>query len=216
MPVWSTGGKSGAPPIEQPPQQQSDGPIPEAPNSIKLFDTYRSTLSYQLDIGPLWTRRASETTVLSRREDFRHRTSDAGEISLGSYTTTTSQKGPFYIASEALTTFRILDSKSFSWAIFAQKLGGGIALGPIEIDGKVGVDGLVVDIMHAQPSIQLLSPGVEAGVGIHLGTIRLDIKAHSEYLWRWFGPDYFLRSVTIGFRFDRPRPKTTPVGGPTE
>ena len=153
-----------------------DEQIPLAKNSVKLFDGYRSTFAYQLDVGPIWTRRASETTVLSRREGFKHMAPGAGEISLGGYVTTPSEKGPFYLASEYLTTFRVLDSKSFSWAIVAQKFGGGVALGPIEIDGKVGIDALSVDIMHAQPSIQLLSPMVEAGVGIHLGKIRLDIK----------------------------------------
>lgn len=211
----ASGPSSGRPDVTPTPETD-DGPVPLAPNSVKLFDAYRSTLAYQLDIGPIWIRRASNTTPITRREGFIHEAPGAGELSLGSMLTTPSKRGPFYLASEQLTTFRVLDSKSFAWSIFAEKFGGGIALGPIEIDGKIGIDLLTVDIMHAQPSVDILTPIVEAGVGLHFGKFRLDIKGHSEYLWRWFGPDYFIRGVTIGLRLDRTRPKNPFPGAPPE
>lgn len=195
---------------------QADGPAKQGKNSIKLFDSYRSILSYQLDIGPIWSRRASETTPLSRRTNFEHQAPLASEIAIGSYYQTPSFRGPFFLTSEQATALQILDGKSFLWSIFMNKLGGGVRFGPFELEGKVAIHALSVDIMHAQPSIQLLSPRVEAALGLHLGRFRVDISGHTEYLWRWFGPDYFIRGINIGLRLDRVRPKTPFPGGPPE
>ena len=136
------------------------------------------------------------------------------EIAFGTMHTTKSFKGPFFIASEQLVSFRILDDKSFSASLFEEKLGGGFSLGPLDFEAKVRVHFVTADIMHAQPSIQVMTPGAEAGVGFHLGRIRLDIKGHTEYLWRWFGPDYYIRGVTIGLRFDVNRPTNPFPGAP--
>ncbi|MBX3230437.1 MAG: hypothetical protein KIT84_03115 [Labilithrix sp.] len=181
---------------------------------MKLFDQYRSIVSYQLDIGPIWSRRATGTTPITDRRNFEHGAPLASEIGLGTSYTTNSFKGPFYIAATSRTSLRILDAKSFSWSLFEEKLGGGIHVGPIDFEAKFRVQFLSVDIMHAQPSVQMLSPGVEAGFGVRLGRIRLDIKGHSEYLWRWFGPDYYVRGVTIGLRLDATRPKNPFPGAP--
>lgn len=199
---------------ESPPNDE--GPAKQGRNSIKLFDAYRSILSYQLDIGPIWSRRASSTTPLSRRTNFDHKAPLAGEIAIGSYYQTPSFKGPFFLTSEQATAFQILDDKSFLWSLFLNKLGGGLKLGPFEIEGKIALHTLSVDIMHAQPSIQILSPRVEAAVGLHIGRFRVDFSGHTEYLWRWFGPDYYVRGVNIGLRLDRVRPKTPYPGGPPE
>jgi len=206
-----SGPSSGRPDVMATPE---NGPSPQGKNSVKLFDTYRSQLSYQLDIGPIWVRRASETTPITRRRNFDHMAPLASEIAFGNVYTTKSFKGPTFITTEAMTSFRILDDKSFSWSLFEEKLGGGISLGPFDFEAKIRVHFLSADIMHAQPSVQLLSPGVEAGFGLHLGRIRLDIKGHTEYLWRWFGPDYYIRGVTIGLRLDVNRPKNPFPGAP--
>lgn len=195
---------------------QNDGPAAQGRNSVKLFDVYRSILSYQLDVGPIWTRRASETTPLSRRSNFQHQAPLASEIAIGSYFQTPSFKGPFFLTSEQATAFQILDGKSFLWSVFLNKLGGGIKFGPFEIEGKVALHTLTIDIMHAHPSIQILSPRVEAAVGLHIGRFRVDISGHTEYLWRWFGPDYYIRGVNIGLRLDRVRPKDPFPGGPPQ
>jgi len=209
----TSGPSFGRPDVEATPES---GPVKQAKNSVKLFDVYRSILAYQMDVGPIWDRRASNTTPLSRRTNFEHRAPLAGELAFGSVLTTPSFKGPFYLTSEQLTVFRVLDAKSFAWSVFSEKLGGGVVLGPVEIEARIGVHALTVDIMHAQPSIELLSPRIEAGIGLHLGKIRVDIKGHSEYLWRWFGPDYVIRGVTLGLRFDRSHPKNPYPGAPPE
>lgn len=193
---------------------ETEGPTKQARNSVKLFDQYRSILSYQLDVGPIWSRRATETTPITDRRNFERGAPLASEIALGTTYSTDSFKGPFYLAASSRTSLRILDSKSFYWALFEEKLGGGIHVGPFDFEAKLRVHFLSIDIMQAQPSVQMLSPGVEAGVGLRLGRIRLDIKGHTEYLWRWFGPDYYIRGVTIGLRFDATRPKNPFPGAP--
>jgi len=187
---------------------------PSGPNSFKLFDSRRSILGYQLDIGPLWTRRGSETTALSRRTNFEHKAPLASEIAIGGYYQTPAFKGPFYMTSSQGMSLQIHDDKSFFWTLFLSKIGGGIKVGPFELEGKFGVHMLSADIIHAQASIQLLSPRAEAAAGIHVGPIRVDFSVHSEYLWRWFGPDYYVRGFNIGIRFDQKQPKTPFGNGP--
>lgn len=184
----------------------------ESPRSMKLFDERKSIISRQLDIGPIWARRLQDETPLTQRQNFRRGAPLAGEIAFGATYTTPSMRGPFFLVGGLKTLLRIVDDKSFSWSIFHQELGGGLMLGPFEPEVKLRLSVFSADIFHAQPSVQLLSPGVSAGFGIHVGKIRLDVKAHSEYLWRWFGPDYALRGITLGFRYDLTRP-TTPFPG---
>jgi len=204
--------------------------VPQGKNSVKLFDSRRSTTSYQLDIGPIWSRQVQDETPDQQRTNFRRcvdangspvatdcrdpGTAFAGEISVGTAYTTPYK--PFYLIGQIKTTLRIVDDKSFSWALFNQELGGGMMLGPIEPEIRIGLAPLNLDIFHAEPSISLFTPRVTVGAGIHLGKIRVDIKAHSEYLWRWFGPDYLIRGITIGLRFDVTRPKSPFPGSPDQ
>lgn len=182
--------------------------------SVKLFDQRRSITSLELSLGPIWARRVEDETPITRRQNFERGAPLASEIALGTVYTTPSERGPFFLTGHLKTLLRVIDGKSFSWALFHQELGGGFRLGPFEPEVRLRLSLLTADIIHADPSIQLFTPGVSAGFGIHVGKIRLDIKAHSEYLWRWFGPDYLIRGVTIGFRLDQNRPKTPFPGAP--
>jgi hypothetical protein len=171
--------------------------------SVKLFDSDNSQFSWQLDIGPLWNRRVQDTDPVIDRTNFKHGAPLAGEIGIGTLYTTT--QGPFYLVGHQKTLFRILDDKSFSWALFHQELGGGIRLGPLEPEARLRLGIMSADIIHAQFSAQLLSPGVAAGLGLRLGQFRVDVQGSVDYLWRWFGPDYVVRSLTLGLRFDQPK-----------
>lgn len=213
-PGGATSGPSwGRPDVVNSPES---GVVPkESHRSVKLFDLRKSTVSLQLDVGPIWARRVQDDTPITVRRNFERGAPLAGEIGFGTVFTTPSFKGPFFLVGHLKTLLRVVDDKSFSWSLFHQELGGGVMLGPFEPEVRLRLSVLSADIFHAEPSVQLLSPGVSAGFGIHVGKIRLDIKAHSEYLWRWFGPDYLIRGVTIGFRLDQSRPKTPFPGAPS-
>jgi hypothetical protein len=198
------------------PQVHDTPPSGEKPNeargSIKLFDTWNTVKSYQLDVGPIWFRQVEDETPAQRLMNFHRDAPLAGELGIGMAYTTPSK--PFFLVGRQRTLFRVLDDKSFSWSIFHQDLGGGIMIGPLEPEITIGLSILTADIMHAEPSIQLLSPRVSGGLGLHLGRFRVDLKGHAEYLWRWFGPDYLIRGVTLGVRLDVPRPASPYPGGP--
>lgn len=188
--------------------EPSTDPAPvESRRSIKLFDTRHTLHSWVLDVGPIWHRQVQDETPQQQRTGFERGAPLAGEIGVGSLLKT--PYGRLFLLGGQRMLLRVLNDKSFSWSILHQDLGGGLLLGPFEPEVRVGVSLLTVDIFRAEPSIQLLTPRVGAGFGIHVGRMRVDVKAHAEYLWRWFGPDYLIRGITIGLQLDMPR-KTSP------
>lgn len=171
-----------------------------APNSYRLFDTFTTERSIQLSLGPIWSRQVQDETPAQRLQGFERGAPLAGELSIG-MTFTTPYK-PFFLHGRQRTLLRILDDKSFSWSLFHQDLSAGVMIGPFYPDIGIGASILSVDIFHAEPSLQFFSPRVSAGLGIKIGKIRLDARMHAEYLWRWWGPDYLVRGVTLGVGFD--------------
>ncbi len=220
------GPSSGRPDVVNTPE--SGEYVPGAKNSVKLFDSRRSITSYVLEFGPIWHRKVQDESPEESATNFRRcvdangspvvtgcrdpGTPWAGEVAIGTLYTTPYK--PFYLIGGIKTIFRVINDKSFSWSLFNQDLGGGMMIGPIEPEVRLSLSVLNLDIFHADPNVSLFSPRVMAGVGVHLGKIRVDIKAHTEYLWRWFGPDYLIRGVTIGLRLDLARPKTPFPGAP--
>jgi hypothetical protein len=174
--------------------------------SYKLFDHDTTVKAFVLDIGPIWHRKIQDETPAQHRLGFERGAPLAGEVAVGM--TFTTPTGPFVLIGAQRTILRVIDDKSFSWSLFHQDVGGGLRLGPFEPEARFGISLLTADIFHGEPSVQMLTPRVTAGFGLHLGQIRVDIKAHSEYLWRWFGSDYPTRGITIGLRLDTPRPKS--------
>lgn len=187
---------SSMPNSETTPESQDKRPK-ESQRSVKLFDSRHVVQSFELDMGPIAYRRVGED-----REAFH---SGTGEI-LAGVAITTSWK-PFYLTGMQAMHLRAFDAKSFAWTLLGSHLAAGVRLGPIEPEARIGLGLVTVDVFHGEYSAELLTPRVAAGVGIHLGQIRLDIETHSEYLWRWFGPDYLIRGVSVGLRLDVPRPK---------
>lgn len=181
-----------------------------SPRSFKLFDQRRSTPSYALEIGPIWVRKVEDN---SPRENARNFERGTGEIKIGTVITTPFKR--LYLAGFQSTLLRVIDSKSFSWSVFHQELIAGARIGPFEPEVRLGLGVLTADVFRAEWSAQLLTPRVSAGVGMRLGKIRVDLKAHSEYLWRWFGPDYVIRGVSLGLRLDVPRPNN-PLESPSK
>ena len=178
--------------------ESHERPPSESPRSVKLFDQRRVNQSLFLGIGPLYYRRAGP-----RREGFARGT---GELRLGVGMRTTWK--PFYLGGVQQTILRVFDSKSAAWSILAHNFMVGLDLGPIQPEVRLGASLLTVDVFRGDYSVQMLTPRASVGFGIKLGKIKLDIQAHSEYLWRWFGPDYLIRGVSLGLRLDVPRPKS--------
>jgi hypothetical protein len=193
----------GVPTVEDSPRGEQNN---LGPGSYKLFDTFNTIRRFQLDIGPIYTRQIQEETPAQRLTGFEHPAPLASEIGLGMAYQTPYK--PFYLVGRQRTLLRILDDKSFSWSIFQQDLGGGMMLGPFEPDVQVGLSVLTADIFHGEPSIQLFSPRVSAGIGLHAGRLRVELRGHAEYLWRWFGPDYLVRGITLGIGLDQPKARS--------
>jgi hypothetical protein len=184
------------PTSESSPESQDNRPK-ESPRSVKLFDSRHVVQSFELDVGKIWYR-----NVENGREAFHEGT---GEILAGVAITATWK--PFYLTGMQAMHLRAFDAKSFSWTLLGSHLAGGMRIGPLEPEVRIGLGLVTADVFHGEYSAQLLTPRVAAGAGIHVGQIRLDIQTHSEYLWRWFGPDYLIRGVSVGLRLDVPRPK---------
>lgn len=199
------GGTGTGPATVQAENSPESGPAPKlSPRSVKLFDARRNPRYWELDLGPIWTRKVTDRAP---GEELRNPERGTGEIALGMAFLNESAKN-LYLVGVQRTVFRIADSKSFSWSLFYQDLGGGLRLGPVEPEVRMGLSVFTVDVFRGDWSAQLFSPRVTAGVGFSAGKFRLDIKAHSEYLWRWFGPDYLAHGVTLGLRLEAPRPKS--------
>lgn len=197
-----TGPAGGRPSPENSPET---GPPPEeSPRGVKLFDQRRSRAFYELDLGPIWLRKTTERNPGEERLNAERGT---GEISFGTAFVNEGNK-PFFLTGVQRTLLRVVDSKTFSWSVFVQDLGGGLRIGPLQPELRIGASILTIDVFHGDWSAQLFSPRVTAGLGLELGKLRLDIKAHSEYLWRWFGPDYLAHGVTLGLRLEIPKPKS--------
>lgn len=201
MPVGPAG--TIQPPLPEPTPESSVAPS-LARNSVRLFDGRRSRSFYALDLGPIWIRKVDDRGPGEARENSERGT---GEIAFG-MTVLNEQAKPFFLSGVQRTLLRVVDSKSFSWSLFVQDLGGGLQLGPLQPEVRIGLSTLTIDVFHGEWSAQLFSPRVTAGIGLELGKFRLDMKAHSEYLWRWFGPDYLAHGVTLGLRLEIPRPKS--------
>jgi hypothetical protein len=85
------------------------------------------------------------------------------------------------------------------YALSVAQSGGvaGVRLGPIEFKAGVALSILNVDTVLSGWDLSMFWPRSMAGVCFNLGTVRVDVLAHVEYLWRWFGPDEFVRGISV-------------------
>ena len=179
--------------------------IPVADKSSRLFDLSTTVASFQLDAGPIWYRPQA-----AGRQGFERGT---GELAMG--TVTTANWKPFYLAGHHKVVLRAFDSKSYHVS-FSSDMATGIAWGPLELESRIGINAISIGAFHGDWSGELLSPRASVAAAFHAWRIRVDIQAHTEYLWRWFGSDYLVRGVTIGLRIDLPpveRPLTDKYRG---
>ena len=115
------------------------------------------------------------------------------------------EAGPLYLGVSQEHVLRVLDSKSVAFSFTLYTLTTGARLGPLEPFASVGVASLTLDVFHGDYSAELFAPRIAAGVAAYVTrAVRIVFAAHSEYLWRWFGPDYRLRGVAIGIEVLKP------------
>lgn len=166
---------------------------PSGPNSVKLFDTENATPGLELRAGLLEFRRGDQIA-----KGFQ-----GGGFDFSISRTTQSQSGNFFLNGVQGTHLRVLDSKSFLWSILTQELASGVTLGPLEIEGRFGFSLLNLDRLGGDGwNFSMLAPKVGVNAGLRIWRIRADFGIHSEYYWRWFGPDVLMHAATIGIRFE--------------
>jgi hypothetical protein len=160
--------------------------------SVKLFDMRRSTTSLVVDGGPLWV------DVLG----------DPGgpelglfEVGVGSATTTPWE--PFYLTGHHRLVYRALGDDRHSVSLQGN-LVTGIRYGVLAIESRIGLSVFNVSAFEGDWSVDSLSPRCGVGAAIHLGSVRLDFQANTEYLWRWFGRDALTQGLMLGLRLDLP------------
>jgi hypothetical protein len=85
------------------------------------------------------------------------------------------------------------------YALSVAQSGGvaGVRLGPFEFKAGVSLSILNVDTVLSGWDLSMFWPRSMAGVCLTVGGIRVDVLAHVEYLWRWFGPDEYVRGIGV-------------------
>lgn len=173
---------------------RSEPPPKLAPGSVKLFSTQSSTYGLTLAGGPLVYRSVHDATF----------SNGVFEARLGR--TITTAKYPFFLAGYRYIDVRMFDTKSYALSVL-HEIGGGVALGPLEPEVRIGVHLIELDVFRGSYNASLFSPRVAAGAALKLAKFRVDILGYSEYLWRWFGASYLSRGLIVGLTLDTPRPR---------
>ena len=140
---------------------------------------------------------------------FRFRLAHGGEtrdgVEIGGGQAVLAHAGPAFAGVVQGTLARVFGTSGVALSSSYEFLGG-LALGPFEPEVRAGVSTLTVDVVHAQPSIELLSPRAVGGLSVRLSDrVSIGAFAYGEYLWRWFGPDYRLWGATLDLRVQGPR-----------
>jgi hypothetical protein len=176
--------------------EEVEAPTKLAEGSVKLFDSRTAMGAFELEIGPVWARKKNSDDPFQR---------GTGELTLGTRTSTPASRH-FYMSGLLQTGLRVFNASSAAWSITVHSIAGGLTVGPLEGEVRFGFSTLTVDVFKGQWSAELLSPRAAASIGLHFGPVHVAFDAHSEYLWRWFGPNYLVRGLGIGLRFDTGHP----------
>lgn len=140
---------------------------------------------------------------------FRYRLAHGGEtregVEIGGGQAVLAHAGPSFAGVIQGTLGRVFGASGVALS-YSYEMLGGLQLGPFEPEVRAGVSTLTVDVIHAQPSIELFSPRAVGGFSIRVSPrISIGAFAYGEYLWRWFGPDYRVWGATLDLRVQGPR-----------
>jgi hypothetical protein len=73
----------------------------------------------------------------------------------------------------------------------------GVHFGPVDLLAGVGLSLLNIDTLGIGWSASLGSPRTSAALGLSFESVRIELGAQLEYLWRWSGPDEYVRGVGV-------------------
>ena len=136
-----------------------------------------------------------------RRSDWNRR--DNG-LELRGGAALTWRKGPFYVTSTEATALRIFDRRSYSLSILQNGGHAGLSLGPVDFGAGMALSLLNIDYLKHDLSFGMASPRSLVQMRVAVGPVRLGVPAHVEYLWRWFGRDYWVRGAGVTLDIESP------------
>ena len=158
-------------------------------NSVRLFDQRTAERSGELHFG------------LFNWNQWGAQKSDNG-WEIGGGVTVLSRMRPFFLGGRAQLLVRVFGDDGLIITPFNYSAEVGASLGPLELFSQWGVSFVNFGPVKGQWSADSLSPRVAAGVALKLGVLRADAALYSEYMWRWFGPDYLIKGLAFTLRVD--------------
>ena len=114
------------------------------------------------------------------------------------------EAGPLYVTSTSATALRVFSRRSYSLSILQNGGHAGLLLGPIDVGTGFAISVFNIDYLEDDLSFGMFTPRSLASAGVRFGPVRIGAQAHVEYLWRWFGRDYFVRGVAVTLDIQNP------------
>jgi hypothetical protein len=73
----------------------------------------------------------------------------------------------------------------------------GVRFGPVDLLAGIGLSLLNVDTLGVGWSASFGSPRSSLALGLRFESLRVEVGTHIEYLWRWSGPDEYVRGIGV-------------------
>jgi hypothetical protein len=109
---------------------------------------------------------------------------------------------PFIVRGQLQFGGRLTGGEHLVLAVSRYQLSAGLALGPIEATGRIGVNVADIHFGAGGFGVGFFSPHAGLGVAASAGPLRLAVLGFSEYAWRWFsGEDAVVRGIVIDLAF---------------
>lgn len=110
---------------------------------------------------------------------------------------------PWVIDNLQTNAIRFLGPGNYGLTILRQGTMAGLAAGPIALQAGIAVSILNADVMEDQFSVGMMWPAATARALVQLGPLTVSLETRSEYWWRWFGSDRYVRSLGIAIGLEQ-------------